>query len=133
MMTYFANPTAPLAIRHGGLYEGIEIMFGWLKATKSSVKTKVKGRIFHMDSMGKGHWGDSIKFNTCPSRFCTGTKVEIIGWKSNRPRKGDFLRLRGLSGQVWVGKFTRVKLCRNPADMFFADVSILGHDLDYDN
>lgn len=104
-------------------------MFGLLK--KATKRKKPQKRIFHTDSMGGGYRGNSIKFNHAPKDISSGVLISVVGWKPHRPKKGDLLRSRLSSGNVSIGKFTKVELCRDPADMFFGDVKIIGYDLDY--
>ena len=91
-----------------------------------------KGRIiFHMDSMGGGYGGNSIKYSNSPKKYSSGSILHVVGWKANRPKKGDLLRTTGSSGNVAIGEFIKVELCSDPNDMFFGDVKVIGYDMDY--
>lgn len=61
-----------------------------------------------------GGWGDRIEW--------TKTGERVSGWKSNRPRKGDFLIVPMKSGKEAVYVFEEIEYCHDPTDMFFADV-----------
>lgn len=105
---------------------------GFLVADVELMKAKAR-KIYNMDSMGGGYWGNSIKYFTIPKDIITGTILNVVGWKPNRPRPKDLLRMRLASGKVGIGVFVKVELCKNPADMFFGDVKMLGYDLNYES
>ena len=88
-------------------------------------------KIYNMDSMGGSYWGNSIKLSNSPATIISGTMLSVVGWKSSRPKPNDLLRMRMASGKVGLCIFVKVELCRDPADMFFGDVKMLGYDLNY--
>lgn len=102
-----------------------------LKLFKKNKVIRKEQNIYEMDSMGYGFWGNSIKFSSPPNSFSTGSILSIVGWKANRPKKGDFIRIKGTSGNISIAKITKVKLCVDPNDMFFGTIRVLGYDMDY--
>lgn len=90
-------------------------------------------KIYNMDSMGLGYWGNSIKFSSPPENVKGGDILRVVGWKPSRPRKDDLLRMRLASNKVAIAIFLKVDLCNDPNDMFFGNVKLLGYDLNYGN
>lgn len=72
-------------------------------------------RVYDM-SNHKG-WGDSI----CISRV-DGSNFRIHGWLAVRPNDGDKLIYDVQGNKKAMGYIVNVEYCRDPADMFFADV-----------
>ena len=90
-------------------------------------------KIYDMDSIGNGYWGNSIKFCSGPDIINGGELLRVVGWKSSRPKKGDLLRMKLASGKVAIAIFKKVELCNNPHDMFFGSVQLIGYDLKYND
>lgn len=68
-----------------------------------------------------GDWGNRIElFENWPKK--EGEPIKIVGWKNPKPKKGDILLMKMRSGSTLKCKFTTVKYCGDPADMFFADL-----------
>lgn len=63
-------------------------------------------------------WGDKIDI----TRLNPNGTFRIVGWLPQRPKHGDKLIYDAKSGHKAVGYIVNVKYCRNPRDMFFADV-----------
>ena len=49
-------------------------------------------KIYNMDSMGGGGWGNSIKYADTPKNITAGTIIRVVGWKSQRPKVKDLRR-----------------------------------------
>lgn len=62
-----------------------------------------------------GGWGSSINWSG-------ESNTRVHGWKTPRPHAGDRLHADMQSGRTGVYIFTKVDPCRDPEDMFFADV-----------
>ena len=77
-----------------------------------------------------GGWGNAINVQRWPSN--EGEAARVVGWKSTMPREGDVLRCPMQSGKTVVGRFSKIERCRDPQDMFFADVEIIGYLGDVD-
>lgn len=67
-----------------------------------------------------GGWGNAINWQRYPN--------EVVGWKLQLPRAGDILFSKMESGRTGVWRFTNVKPCYDPRDMFFASVEPLGYE-----
>lgn len=63
-------------------------------------------------------WGDRIQIN----RINENGSFSIVGWLSSGISNGDKLLYDVKSGKVAVGYIVNVEYCRDPQDMFFADV-----------
>lgn len=63
-------------------------------------------------------WGDKIDI----TRLNPNGTFRIVGWLPQRPKHGDKLIYDAKSGHKAVGYIVNVEYCRNPRDMFFADV-----------
>ncbi|WP_303029131.1 hypothetical protein [uncultured Duncaniella sp.] len=63
-------------------------------------------------------WGDRIDF----MRLNPDGSFRIVGWLARRPCGGDKLIYYVESGRKAVGYIVNVEYCRDPRDMFFADV-----------
>lgn len=98
-------------------------MFGKIKSLFcKTAKVNCTPRLWGLDNISGGYWGDSIKFFDWDKR-------QIVGWKSPiRPQKGDFVKARMASGKIAYFKIIKVELQSNPNDMFFADVRDLGYE-----
>ncbi len=66
-----------------------------------------------------GGWANSIEW--------TEPNKSVVGWKTPKPVKGDYLFSPMKSGRTGIFKFTNIKECYNPSDMFFADVEWIGY------
>ena len=78
---------------------------------------KKEGRIFDMTS-GSG-WGNVVHFDR--------NGIDVHGWLTPLPKKGDVILVRMKSGKVGKYIFTQVKPCGNPRDMFFGKVTGVGY------
>jgi hypothetical protein len=72
-----------------------------------------------------GGWGDAI-------RFTDESYKEVVGWKSRRPKAGDVLLVPMQSGKTGRFKFTSIEYCRDPKDMFFAEIDFIGYQENID-
>lgn len=72
-------------------------------------------RVYDM-SKHKG-WGNSICINRVD-----GSNFSIYGWLAVRPKKGDKLIYDVEGNKKAIGYIVNVEYCRDPPDMFFADV-----------
>ena len=63
-------------------------------------------------------WGDSIQI----SKIYENGTFRIHGWIARCPRYGDKLIYDVQSGKRAVGYIVDVECCRDPRDMFFANV-----------
>lgn len=63
-------------------------------------------------------WGNQISIR----RVNKNGSFRIVGWLSRRPNHGDKLIYDVESGRKAVGYIVNVEYCRDPRDMFFADV-----------
>lgn len=68
-----------------------------------------------------GGWGDAIDWFNIPKR-------KVVGWKCSRPEKGDWLLCKTQSGKTGIFIFKVVEYCKDPPDMFFADVEDVGYE-----
>lgn len=64
------------------------------------------------------YWGDKIDI----TRLNPNGTFRIVGWLPQRPKHGDKLIYDVESGRKAVGYIVNVEYCRDPRDMFFADV-----------
>lgn len=102
------------------------MLFGLLKSKAKKLRRKPK--LWSGDSMNRASgWGNSIKFTDQVSRGVVRVKSGIVGWKTPKPKNGDYLQVRMESGRVGVFKIENVKSCGDPHDMFFADVIEVGY------
>lgn len=76
-----------------------------------------KPKLFQMG----GGWGDAINWMDTKSR-------RVVGWKTPKPQKGDFLKSPMKSGKVGIFKFGAIEHCGDPHDMFFANVKDVGYE-----
>lgn len=67
-----------------------------------------------------GGWGDRIEW--CKKDH------SIAGWKSRIPVEGDWLLTEMQSGREGLYQIKNVKPCKDPRDMFFADVEFVGYN-----
>jgi hypothetical protein len=65
-------------------------------------------------------WGDRISW------FTPGFTVD--GHMTPTPKAGDFIFSKMGSGRVGVYKIISVKNCKDPRDMFFADVEAIDYE-----
>jgi hypothetical protein len=65
-------------------------------------------------------WGDSIIWDEPNTR--------IMGWLENKPDRGDKILSKMKSGKIGIFRITNVEHCRDPNDMFFADVMFDGYE-----
>lgn len=86
----------------------------WLKSIFN--KDLERGKVFIM----KEHqgWGNSIQWLDWP-------KMKVYGCLMSRPNIGDILVAEFTGGKVVEFQFISVERCRDPHDMFFADVKLL--------
>ncbi len=63
-------------------------------------------------------WGDSIQIN----KIYDNNAFRIVGWLKRLPKNGDKLLYETESGKILSGYIVNVDYCRDPGDMFFADV-----------
>ncbi len=63
-------------------------------------------------------WGDSIQIN----KIYDNGSFRIVGWLKRLPKTGDKLLYDTESGKILSGYIVNVDYCRDPGDMFFADV-----------
>ena len=82
-------------------------------------KYNPKARVYTMG----GGWGNAINL----TGDWTPPGIRVVGWKRPRPNEGETLTISMQSGKTAVGVFTKMDYCSDPADMFFADVFIVGH------
>ena len=69
-------------------------------------------------------WGNNI----CFADYDKGRKInKIVGWLSIKPVVGDEIRSKMQSGKIARYLVVSVDYCRDPQDMFFADVGTLGY------
>ncbi len=64
-------------------------------------------------------WGDSIEINKL---YDNRSSFRIVGWLKRLPKTGDKLLYNTESGRIASGYIVNVEYCRDPRDMFFADV-----------
>lgn len=97
-------------------------MLGKIKSLFCKTKVEAcKPRLWGMDSIAGGGWGNSIKWFDWDKR-------QIVGWKPTRPRKGDFINAKLASGKIAYFEIIKVDLKSDPNDMFFADVKDFGYE-----
>ena len=65
-------------------------------------------------------WGDRIGWSDYPKR--------INGHLSQKPSKGDYITCEMKSGKIGVFRVASIEYCRDPQDMFFANVEPLGYE-----
>ena len=95
------------------------------------IKIKAK-RVYHMTSIdGVGGWGNQIAFSGNDENLRSGSIVSMTGFKQNIPRVDDVVLARMRSGNVSLFVFTKIKKCKNPSDMFFADAVLIGYDMNF--
>lgn len=63
-------------------------------------------------------WGNSIQVD----KIYDNNTFRIVGWLERLPKAGDKLLYDTESGKVLCGYIVNVECCRDPRDMFFADV-----------
>ena len=105
------------------LIEKIKQLF----TSKSNSKLNPKRNIWNFD--GHNSWGNSIKFAN-NTRGPEGFYTRIYGFISYpypSIEDGDELRVQMQSGKTVAALIYNVEYCRDPRDMFFADVKPLGY------
>lgn len=65
-------------------------------------------------------WGNAINWLNFDTRCVSGHQYRI-------PKVGDFLIAEMTSGKLYKFKFIKVEQCRDPKDMFFANVKDVGY------
>ena len=65
-------------------------------------------------------WGDAISFLDCARQRLTGHLTPL-------PREGDEVRFQMQTGKIGRFKIVKMEPCRDPADMFFATVTLEGY------
>lgn len=63
-------------------------------------------------------FGDKISIR----KIYDNGSFQIVGWLFNRPIQGDWFVYEAQSGKHIKGIIYNIKYCRDPQDMFFADV-----------
>lgn len=97
-------------------------VFGKNAAAKEGVKWRTPARRYAVG----GGWGNSIEIRK-KDEYKVG-KMEIVGWKSVRPTEGDVLVMRMESGRNTAWVIYDVDLIKDPWDMFFAKVALVGYE-----
>jgi len=90
----------------------------FLRKARKNYKTG-KGKIYEMG----GGWGNAINWT---SDYSTPWG-SVVGWKSRKPKVGDYIFLPMKSGRVLVTVFTEVRYCNDPNDMFFGTIVELAY------
>jgi hypothetical protein len=73
-------------------------------------------RVFTSDNPA---WGFHIGWTEYPTK--------VYGHYTPQPEKGDRFEQKMKSGFIGVFEFEKVEYCRDPEDMFFADMKPLGY------
>lgn len=91
------------------------------------IATMTKARTYETG----GVWGDKIDWFPSDQFSKPKTHFQVCGWKSRKPRKGDFLESEFGKGRARF-QFTKVEPTGDPPDMFFGTVAFIGyvHELD---
>lgn len=74
-----------------------------------------------------GGWGNRISIREWPKKDDENL-ASVDGHKNPKPRVGDLLRVPCKSGKTMICEFVDVKYCRDPEDMFFADIKALKYE-----
>jgi hypothetical protein len=67
------------------------------------------------------------KNRSCISWFLPDAGTKVYGFMHGHPKVGDILEADMESGKVGLFEFIKVDSCRDPGDMFFADVKFVGY------
>lgn len=93
-------------------------MFWPFKKKKRPLATEVTPPP-HDDVIG-GYWGNKIEWMTCDN---DKEVWRIVGWKplNQYPKVGNIILAEMQRSWIWF-KITKIDPCRDPSDMFFADM-----------
>ena len=83
--------------------------------------------VFEMASAGgpKG-WGNHVAWDTYPNdKGGDGKTGIVIGFCRTLPKVGELIVSQGSSNLYHYFAITKVMPCKNPADMFYADVKVI--------
>lgn len=82
-----------------------------------------KAPVFEMASAGgPGEWGNHIAWQTYPRDSNHGT---VVGFCRRFPKVGELIVSKGSSGSYHYVAVTKVEPCKDPYDMFFAEIRIV--------
>ncbi len=74
---------------------------------------------------GPGGWGNHIAWSTSPFKG-DGVHGSVVGFCRGRfPEVGELIVSKFQSGRYFYVAVTKVEPCKNPNDMFFADVKVV--------
>ncbi len=99
---------------------GLGILSTMISNLTDSLKTnKREPYVYKLEE--RRSWGDSICLDTS-----NPNKLKAHGWISSpRISKGDILTYTSQSNHEIKLRFTKVEYCRDPHDMFFAELKLI--------
>lgn len=96
----------------------LSFMHWWVLAKPKIFRKSLSGNVWKMWEH-KG-WGNAIN-------WFDFEKGKVVGFLSVIPSVGDELQCQMESGKIMRFRFDKIERMRDPRDMFFADMSIIGY------